>query len=386
MWKNIGSCLHLLCWCYSLQRLLKLPTSHASVPCKSDEECDSVLKVGGAKCIDSVCTNPFHHNGGCLASMLEDDSMRMKIGSRRVCHSEDPPDAAEKGYCRISPLEEYYTEVRILVMGWESAYFQAWILQILLSEVLQIPVSIETGSANLSDDFYGVNYPLDYPKYDANYNELNVSSEVLDCRTIVNDPSKPDEYRSCAHVVPEVWEADSLINSKAEGTGPFRELGMLTSQKWYVPKFTAMRDPSLTTVYGLAGDQNREKLARTFKRPTTWKEYCDEVSLDNCATDDGIAARPPSDEEDDSMFADGSFSGYFRYTAASNCTGFPNNETCTGHFSDYPCGWNSVASQQQYHNKIALQSDGSYDHRGGYSYSQLVGIWRAANATKEDVM
>ena len=374
-------------WLCALLLLLGVAATSASVSCTNDNDCDEILEVDGGKCIEGTCTNPFYHNGGCLSSMLGDD-WRLKSGApRRVCGSEDPPEAEELGYCRTSPLDEFYTEVRILVLGWESSYFQAWILQILLSEVLQVPVSIETGGPEGSDDFYGINTPLDYPKYDANYEELSVSSEVLDCRLDANNSpsSSPDTYRACAHVVPEVWEADSLVQSKAEGTGPFRELGMLTAQKWYIPKFTALKDPSLTTIYGIAGPNNREKLARTFKRPTTWKEYCDEVSLDGCSTDDGVAARPPSESEEDSMFSEGSYTGHFRFTKANICNEL-GSEPCTGHFADYPCGWNSQAPNQIYHNEIALQSDGTNDHRGGYSYSQLVGIWRAANATKEDVM
>ena len=339
------------------------------------------MGVKGAKCIDGSCTNPFHHNGGCLASMLGGD-WESKI---RVCSSGDSPDAAANGYCRVSALEEFYTEVRTLVLGWETTYFQAWIFQILLSEVLQVPSSIETGYVDKSVDFYGINYPLDYPTYDATYAELNVSSNILDCRLLDNDPNpENNDYEACAHVVPEVWEAATLVDSKAEGTGPLRELGMLSTQKWFVPKFTALRDPSLTTVYGLAGDEHREKLARTFKRPTTWKQYCDEVSTNGCTIPDETASRPPQEGEESSMFSSGVYTGHFRYTEANNCTAIP--DSCTGHFTDYPCGWNSQAPNQIYHNKMALKSDGTSDLRGGYSYSQLIGIWRAANATKEDVM
>ncbi len=384
-WGSLST-VSLLCWCYGLLLLGSVPFGRAEVSCSSDTDCDMTFQVSGGKCMEGICTNPFHHNGGCLASMLGNDWELNNGLPRRVCGSEDTPEAAEMGYCRISPLEEFYTEVRILVLGWESSYVQAWILQILLSEVLQVPVSIETGVLGLSDDFYGINSPLDYPKYDANYAELNVSSEVLDCRVIENKPGQPETYKSCAHVVPEVWQATSLVDSKAEGTGPFRESGMLTEQKWYIPKFTAIRDPSLTTIYGLAGQKNRQKLAETFKRPTTWKQYCDEVSLNGCATNDGVASRPPIESEEDSMFSEGSYIGHFRFTQANNCTGFPNSETCTGHFTDYPCGWNSQAPIQIFHNQIALQSDGENDSRGGYSYSQLVDIWRAANATKENVM
>jgi len=92
---------------------------------------------------------------------------------------------------------------------------------------------------------------------------------------------------------------------------------------------------------------------KTTNQPTitTWKQYCDEVSLNGCATADGIAARPPKEDNDDeesSMFQEGDYNGHFRYTQANNCTGFPSNETCTGHFADYPCGWNSQVAQQQH--------------------------------------
>ena len=38
-----------------------------------------------------------------------------------------------------------HPEIRIFAYDWESSLFQAWILQILLSELLDIPATIETG-------------------------------------------------------------------------------------------------------------------------------------------------------------------------------------------------------------------------------------------------
>jgi len=374
----------LLCWCCCFLLVSRLPTSHARKKSHCFGDWDPACFGYGqeGKCINNTCTNGYHY-GGCLSHSRDVPNSSRK-GIPRVCGSEDPPEALEQGHCRKSPFGDYYTEVRILVLGWESSYIQAWILQIILSEVLHVPVSIETGFSDRSADFYGIDIPLDLSKFDSNFVELNVSSEVLDCRTINNNPSYPDEYTSCAHVVPEVWDPFRFnLNKKAKGTGPFRELGMLASRRWYIPKFTALRNPSLTSVYGLGGDDNRQKLAETFKRPTMWKVYCEEVSNDGCATDDGIASRPPIDdpeeEESTMMFKDGNYTGHFRYTDANNCTGFSNNETCTGHFADYPCEYSSLAPQQIYYNDIALESN-------GYTLSQLKGIWKAANATKSDVM
>ena len=56
------------------------------------------------------------------------------------------------GYCRAPNMD--YTEVRVLAQDWESSIFQAWILQIVLSEILDVPVSVESGLPGLNADFY----------------------------------------------------------------------------------------------------------------------------------------------------------------------------------------------------------------------------------------
>ena len=47
-------------------------------------------------------------------------------------------------------------------------------------------------------------------------------------------------------------------------------------------------------------------------------------------------------------------------------------------------GWTSYVMQQSYHLGIALESDG--EPTGKYSYSEIVDIWLAANATKSSVI
>lgn len=146
--------------------------------------------------------------------------------------------------------------------------------------------------------------------------------------------------------------------------------------------FCLDRDPTLLSYFGLAGENNRRKLAERFKRPTSWKEYCDTVSTDNCATPDDISKRAPDDTEFDKYFADELYTGHFRMTDKNNCTANP--DTCTGHITDYPCGWSSNVKPVTYWNNIALESNGPVEGPGGYGYSQMVEIMRAANATKSD--
>jgi hypothetical protein len=153
-----------------------------------------------------------------------------------------------------------------------------------------------------------------------------------------------------------------------------------------VTKFTVEKDPSLSSYVGLQGDEHRKKLAETFLRPTTWWQYCNEVSIDGCATDDGIASRPPAaaDGENDRMFVEVLYTGHFRATDKNDCV--KHNATCTGHIADYPCGWTSPVVGQLYCLNIALESNGAEVGSGGYTYQQLVDMWHAASATTSNLV
>ena len=101
-----------------------------------------------------------------------------------------------------------------------------------------------------------------------------------------------------------------------------------------VTRFSVERDPSLANYFGLGGEANREKLAETFKRPTTWGTYCQNVSTTNCTVADGVAARAPAEDEAGKYFSAGAYTGHFRKTAKNDCCEGQCN--CTGHFMDYP--------------------------------------------------
>jgi hypothetical protein len=160
---------------------------------------------------------------------------------------------------------------------------------------------------------------------------------------------------------------------------------VLAQESWFIPKFTAFREPSIVSYFGLSGEENRRKLAELFKRPTTWKDYCDLVSTNNCSVPDKTAQRYPKEEEYIMMFAEGLYTGHFRYTDANNCTTWPQN--CTGHAADYPCGWNSLMETNIYHNDMGLEmKNGPDGSPKGYTSGQLVEMWHAANATKENLL
>jgi hypothetical protein len=188
--------------------------------------------------------------------------------------------------------------------------------------------------------------------------------------------------------LPEVWvnHLKTVNELVIEGVvEPSTGLGIVGQQAWFIPRFTGVRDPTLISYLGLQGQANRHKLARTFKRPTTWGDYCAEESDNNCQPGDDVASRPPATPaEADRLFVEGLYTGYFWYTAENDCVTFP--DTCTGHIADFPCGWLSFLEQQAHHLDIALRSSGPEPGSRGWSYSQLLELWAAANATKSDIM
>ena len=114
--------------------LVKLSDA-SSVACTESSECETILRKG-SRCVDGLCTNPFY-DGGCLKSLIPN------WNRTRVCNSKDPPEAAALGYCRVSPFD--YMEIRMGSGNWESVSLNGYLLQILLSELLDVPTTIESG-------------------------------------------------------------------------------------------------------------------------------------------------------------------------------------------------------------------------------------------------
>ncbi|CAB9522519.1 Receptor-type guanylate cyclase gcy [Seminavis robusta] len=345
------------------------------VPCNQTAECEAALGMGSMCGGNGLCTNTFY-NGGCLKSVLPN------WNRTRVCNSQDPPEAEALGYCHHSSMD--YVEVRVAGRAWESINFNAWILQIVLSEMLDIPTSIEAGVPDMNLNFYDPQSGFEYWNAFTHItsSELLKAAEVGDCRVVKNSQD-PENYQGCFHVYPEAWTEDHAAGFEIEGSEPYRDNGLMGENAMSIPKFAAEADPSLGTYIGLRGQKNRRKVAETFKRPTRWGQYCREVSLTSCAESDPIAQRAPeTEEEEKKFFVAGLYNGHFRHTEESNCDKYPTN--CTGHFVDFGCGWISFAQAQAYHLDIAFAFEGPQGN-GGYSYGEAVQIWSAANATKSPV-
>ncbi|KAG7344866.1 7 transmembrane sweet-taste receptor of 3 GCPR-domain containing protein [Nitzschia inconspicua] len=380
----------------------------APLPCKNTLACQTAVHpLSVCKTIDEhdfsnpefifdsnestkYCTNPFAF--GCFHSLdPEWDSQE-----RRVCNSEDTAETISTGACQV-PTDLQYMETRIFAYNWESANLETWLLQIILSEFLNVPTSVETGVPGTQMNFYHPFRAMDGGST-SDFPSLANAAEYGDCLSIPEPQRSPDAtphnntgdetYQPCAHIAPEIWSAETarkMANDDGIIEAP-QGLGVLGEEGWYIPKYTAVKDLTLLSYLGLQGPENQRKLANTFLRPTTWSDYCFQVSPNNCSEPDGVATRAPNDETEAGRYFtyNDDFTGHFRATEENDCDLFPEN--CTGHIADYPCGWSSSVTQQAHHLGIAVASNGPEGGARGYHYDSLLEIWHAANWTKSDVI
>lgn len=326
-------------------------TVNAEVSCASNEECEKVYngfvgrtRDGWEKTVLSMClptgtcSNPFH--GGCLRLLGTTDEQRRRF---RPCNSDDAylrenqhlwnntstPNATNETLhnCELHPNEFSFPEFRIHNANWESSIFLSWVYQIMLSEVMGVAttVGLRTGETERSS-FYSLENTMQYSSVAYPYKALERSNTLIDANC-----SKTAE--ECTNVLPEVWSPDFqpfVANATAD---PPIANGQVAKTAYYIPDFTARQHPSLAIHYGYKGEENRKMLAGIFKRPTTWLQYCEEVSNSSCTIPDETAKRPPKGSfEGEMYFSEGDYTGHFRATEKNDCSG-EKATTCSGYFA-----------------------------------------------------
>ena len=91
-------------------------------------------------------------------------------------------------------------------------YQVSWIQQIILSEVLGVPVTIESGPGNNDDElsFYHFKNKYELPNQTYPMELLVEADRVL-------DGNCSDTETPCAHVIPEIWRTSDADILKAIG-------------------------------------------------------------------------------------------------------------------------------------------------------------------------
>ena len=332
---------------------------HANVACTTNTYCQNQSPT--SKCINGVCTNPYVSH--CLTTT-----------KKRVCNSLDDPGST---ICVENELK--YPEIQIFPHNWEAAMFLSWAVQIFLSEVLMVPVTIELGNKAKNMEFYSPKNTFDFGVDAYLFDALKEPQKTMDgsCPSQKNDDSK--EYIPCAHAMLEIWpsgQRDNMriafdkTNGYAENGGSNGAYGKIS---WYTFESYVAKDPALKSFYGY---QDRNKMAKMFKRPVSYKEYCANYSTTSC--------NPSNADKEKYFISGGVYNGYF---VADNCT--ENPQTCAGHFIQSPCTWVTwVDSQIRYANpngSLALKLSGPLPN-GGYSYSQMLQVLEAAGANNENIL
>lgn len=182
----------------------------------------------GSVCVDGFCSNPFQE--GCLRSFLGAE----EFPNKRVCNSDDPDDAAERGLCDVPPFD--YDEIRISNQDWDGPMISAWVIQILLSELLRVPTTIETSSPDRHYNFYDPQGRQQSSAATYPYNSLRVAHEVGDCRKVKSKNQGAGEYTSCAHVLPMVNKI-----GQADAVKVLRDDGIIAERKFQCTILDNMR-------------------------------------------------------------------------------------------------------------------------------------------------
>ena len=96
-----------------------------------------------------------------IAIFLQEKSERENRSfKKRVCNSYDGYFGSASSLAMpptdvcIELLIEEYTEICILSQNWESAMFSAWVMQIVLSEIMGVLASIESSGPGRNLNFY----------------------------------------------------------------------------------------------------------------------------------------------------------------------------------------------------------------------------------------
>ena len=188
--------------------------------CETTIDCQNKFQTPGVSvCENGICTNPFEQ--GCLKAMGEkygpknSTLFKRAFEESRRCNSDDETINYTKS-CKIPEWEKFfdYDEIRIANAEWGSAILFAWIFQIIMTEVLEVPATIENGWHSLPGtvSFYNRYIVNDeFPNY-GDGTHVDTLSEAYNVKGYCRETKSP-----CAHLLPDYSDLDVGVDILLRG-------------------------------------------------------------------------------------------------------------------------------------------------------------------------
>ena len=194
----------------------------SNIPCTTTSDCQKRLITPGVSvCSNGQCTNPFEQ--GCLKVMQvthgEKNFTRIKrvFEKIRICNSDDYYRTRDTRSCRVPEWKQFfeYGEIRIANSDWSSALVFSWMMQIILTEVLEIPATIENGANYVQGEGSFYNKLNDFVY--AAYGESNETSAILEAEKEGVNGDCTNTNNACAHIIPDVSVFDRYVDNSLYG-------------------------------------------------------------------------------------------------------------------------------------------------------------------------
>lgn len=226
--------------------------------------------------------------------------------------------------------------------------FLTWYAQIIISEVMQIPVTIDAGTKAKNCEYYdpGASFAYSAGGYAIQKGIPEASKRSAAGKSCTY--ADGEEWQSCAHAQLEVWSGMWPTVTKLEAENKVERnggVGMVGEFGWWVSAWLLNQHPEMASFYGL---RDSTKTRKFFKKPLQWKEYCESISPSNCtlANDPQASFYPPA----------GSETKYF--TNVNTTKGFKGFflEDDIGHIIQAPCDWSTFgeSSYKPYEEKSRI--------------------------------
>lgn len=149
-------------------------------------------------------TNPYY--SGCLHQKLPGWTKLRVCSTRR--QDLDPPQSAassdqQEGSLLCRPPEfddDYYMEIRIAVGNWASATALGWLTQIILSEIVGVPTSIESNMYGSSRDFYDPQAAIGTYSTVVHHRIIDVKNRAISKRVQISEVLSVGETQRTSHL------------------------------------------------------------------------------------------------------------------------------------------------------------------------------------------